>query len=69
MRRRDLLRHLHQHGFNQTDKFLLAIVLVGENDAVDGHYYLRTPFEAEPGWGVASINFEIKALLERAEKR
>ena len=56
------------YALNQADKFLLAIVLVGENDAVDGPYYLRNPFEAEPGWGVASINFEIKALLERAEK-
>lgn len=26
---------------------------------------LRTPFDAEPGWGVSSINFEIKALLAR----
>jgi hypothetical protein len=57
------------YALNQADKFLLAIVLVGENDAVDGPYYLRNPFEAEPGWGVASINFEMKALLERAEKR
>ena len=57
------------YALNQADKFLLAIVLVGENDTVDGPYYLRHPFEAEPGWGVASINFEIKALLERAEKR
>ena len=57
------------YALNQADKFLLAIVLVGEDDAVDGPYYLRNPFEAEPGWGVASINFEIKALLERAEKR
>jgi hypothetical protein len=56
------------YALNQADKFLLAIVLVGENDTVDGPYYLRHPFEAEPGWGVASINFEIKALLERAEK-
>jgi len=69
VKRRDLLRHLRQHGLNQADKFLLAIVLVGEDDAVDGPYYLRNPCEAEPGWGVSSINFEIKALLERAEKR
>jgi hypothetical protein len=57
------------YGLNQADKFLLAIVFVGENEAVDGPHYLRNFFESEPGWGVASINFEIKALLERAERR
>ena len=57
------------YGLNQADKFLLAIVLVGENEAVDGPHYLRNFFESEPGWGVASVNFEIKALLERAERR
>ncbi|SDR63352.1 SNF2 family N-terminal domain-containing protein [Rhizobiales bacterium GAS113] len=56
------------YALNQADKFRLAIVLVGENDAVDGPHYLRNPFGAEPGWGVSSTNFEIKALLQRAEK-
>jgi superfamily II DNA or RNA helicase len=55
------------YALNQADKFLLAIVLVGEHDVLDGPHYLRNPFEIEPGWGVSSINFEIKALLERAE--
>ena len=55
------------YALNQADKFLLAIVLVGENDALDGPYYLRNPFESEPGWGVSSINFDLKALLARAE--
>src|SRR5207237_10587854 len=35
------------YALNQADTFLLAIVLVGENDTVDGPYYLRHPFEAE----------------------
>lgn len=52
---------------NQADKFLLAIVLVGENDAVEGPHYIRNPFDAEPGWGVSSVNFDIKALIERKE--
>ncbi len=56
------------YALNQSDKFLLALVFIGEDDSVDGPFYLRNPFEAEPGWGVASINFEIKALLERAEE-
>ncbi|HWY62878.1 MAG TPA: helicase-related protein [Rhizomicrobium sp.] len=56
------------YALNQADKFRLAIVMVGEDDAVEGPFYLRNPFEAEPGWGVSSTNFEIKALLERAGK-
>ena len=50
----------------KADKFLLAIVLVGEGDAVEGPFYLRNPFDTEPGWGVSSVNYELKALLDRA---
>ena len=53
------------YALNQADKFLLAIVLVGENDAVEGPYYLRNPFESEPGWGVASVNYDLKSLLRK----
>lgn len=55
------------YAFNQGDKFVLAIALVGEDDAVDGPHYVRTPFDREPGWGVASINFSLGDLLARAE--
>ena len=44
---------------------VLAIVLVGENDTLDGPYYLRNPFETEPGWGVASVNYDLSALLAK----
>jgi hypothetical protein len=54
------------YALNQADKFLLAIVLVGENDTVDGPYYVHEPFETEPGWGVASVNYDLKALLAKA---
>ncbi len=54
------------YALNQADKFLLAIVLVGEGDAVDGPYYVREPFDAEPGWGVSSVNFDLGALLAKA---
>ena len=53
------------YALNQADKFLLAIVLVDEDDAIDGPHYLRNPFEAEPGWGVSSVNYELKSLLEK----
>jgi hypothetical protein len=54
------------YALNQSEKFVLAIVLVGEDHSVDGPYYVRNPFDTEPGWGVASVNYELSALLERA---
>ena len=54
--------------WNQGVKYHLAIVLVGEDDSVDGPHYVSHPFKEEPGWGVSSINFDLKALLERAIK-
>ena len=53
--------------WNQGDKYHLAIVLVGEDDTVDGPHYVPHPFKEEPGWGVSSVNYDLKALLERAE--
>jgi hypothetical protein len=55
------------YAFNQGDKFMLAVVLVGEGDEVDGPHYVRNPFDREPGWGVASINYNLGDLLARAE--
>jgi len=45
---------------------MIAIVLVGDNDALDGPYYLRNPFESEPGWGISSVNYDLGELLSRA---
>ncbi|WP_298105937.1 helicase-related protein [Bradyrhizobium sp.] len=55
------------YAFNQGDKFVLAIALVGEGDVIDGPHYIRNPFDREPGWGVASINFNLGDLLAKAE--
>jgi len=38
------------------------------NDAVEGPFYLQNPFDTEPGWGVSSVNFDLKSLLERAQE-
>jgi hypothetical protein len=54
------------YGLNQTDKFILAIVLV-DGASVDGPHYIRHPFQREPDFGVASINYDVAALLARAE--
>ena len=53
------------YAFNQADKFRLAIVLVDEHDQPEGPYYIEQPFDSEPGWGVASINYDLVKLLER----
>ena len=52
--------------WNQGNKYHLAIVLVGEDDAIDGPHYVPHPFKEEPGWGVSSVNYELNALLVRA---
>ena len=58
-----LTRNELLYALNQADKFWLAIVLVGADDAVEGPHYLRNLVDAEPGWGVASVNYDLKALL------
>jgi SNF2 family DNA or RNA helicase len=55
------------YAFNQGEKFVLAIALVGEDDVVDGPHYLRNPFDREPGWGISSIDYNLGDLLARAE--
>ena len=53
------------YGLNQSDKFILAIVIV-DNDSHDGPYYIKNPFTAEPDFGVASINYDLSELLSKA---
>ncbi len=55
------------YAFNQGSKFVLAIALVGDNDAIDGPHYIRNAFDREPGWGVASINYSLSDLLAKAQ--
>jgi DNA-binding transcriptional MerR regulator len=55
------------YALNQEDKFLLAVVFVDENDNADGPHYVRKPFNSEPDWGVASVNYDLNDLLQRAE--
>ncbi len=51
---------------NKPEDFILAIVEFGDGD---GHrlHYLRRPFRNEPDFGAASVNYELKELLSRAE--
>jgi hypothetical protein len=54
------------YAFNQSSKFELALVFVHENDSVEGPHYLGNPFQREPDFGVASVNYKITELLKRA---
>ena len=56
------------YALNQAEKFHLAIVIIGESNAAEGPFYVSNPFDAEPSWGVSSINYELKALLARAQR-
>jgi hypothetical protein len=53
--------------FNQGEKFILAIVLV-DGDEIDGPHYIKNPFKTEPGFAVASINFELSELMKYAQR-
>ncbi|WP_048104781.1 helicase-related protein [Methanoculleus bourgensis] len=55
------------YGLNQAEKFVLAIVLV-DGEEYEGPFYIREPFDNEPGWAVTSVNLDLAALLERAER-
>jgi hypothetical protein len=53
------------YALNQSDKFLLAVVIV-DGDSFDGPHYIRNPFITEPDFGVASINYDLSDLLSKA---
>ncbi|MDR7037964.1 SNF2 family DNA or RNA helicase [Methylobacterium sp. BE186] len=55
------------YAFNQGEKFVLAIVIVDENDTPSSPYFIPNPFDREPGWGVASVNYKLGDLLALAE--
>ena len=53
------------NGLNQTEQFILAIVIV-EGESYEGPYYLKNPFKQEPDFGVASINYDLDELLSKS---
>ena len=53
------------YALNQMDKFMLAIVIV-DGDSHEGLYYIRKPFNSEPDFAVASINYDLGDLLSKA---
>lgn len=55
------------YGLNQSDKFILAIVLV-DGEKAEGPFYVRKPFTQEPDWAVTSINMDLNQILGKAHK-
>lgn len=55
------------YGLNQADKFVLAVVIV-DGEEYEGPFYIREPFDREPGWAVTSVNLDLTALLNRMER-
>jgi len=54
------------YALNQADKFVLAVVFVGEGDQTDGPHYISNPFSKEPDWGVSSVNYDLGELMGKA---
>jgi len=55
------------YGLNQTDRFILAVVMV-DGEQHEGPFYVRQPFTQEPDWAVTSINLDLDQLLARAQQ-
>ncbi len=53
------------YGLNQSDKFILAIVIV-DSHSHEGPFYVKNPFTIEPDFGVASVNYDLSELLSKA---
>lgn len=54
------------YGLNQSDKFILAIVMV-DGEQHEGPFYVRQPFSQEPDWAITSVNLDLSQLLARAK--
>ncbi len=52
-------------GINSAEQFILAIVEVRDGQAAVPRY-VRTPFDAEPGFAVTSVNYDLRELLARS---
>jgi SNF2 family DNA or RNA helicase len=54
------------YSLNKPDDFILAIVEFQDNGAERVHY-VRRPFQREPDFGAASVNYTMAELLNRSE--
>jgi hypothetical protein len=52
---------------NKPEDYILALVFIGEKGAEKPRYLMK-PFEQEPDFATASVNFRLKDLMERIER-
>lgn len=52
-----------KYGFNNPNNYYLVIVLVGEDDTVDGPHYVCNPFDKEPMWITATSQVPLARIL------
>ena len=52
------------YGINSPENFILAIVGI-DGDTAKEPVYIRNPFEKEPDFGAASVNYKMKPMLEK----
>jgi len=52
---------------NKPDDYILALVFVGANGPEKPHYLMK-PFEQEPDFATASVNFRLKDLRAQVER-
>ncbi len=51
---------------NKPDDYILALVFVSEKGAEKPRYLMK-PFDQEPDFATASVNFRLKDLMARVE--
>ena len=54
------------YSLNKPDDFVLAIVTF-HDDGDEQVHYVRRPFQREPDFGAASVNYDLADLLKRAK--
>lgn len=52
---------------NKPEEYILAIVPV-DGDMAQLPRYVRRPFQREPDFGAASVNYDLEELLARSEE-
>lgn len=54
------------YSLNKPDDFILAVVAF-HDDGSERVHYVRRPFQREPDFGAASVNYDLTEMLSRAE--
>ena len=55
------------YSLNKPEDFILAIVVLHDDGSHRAHY-VRKPFQKEPDFGAASVNYNMDELLAQAEE-